>query len=374
MNAKEISEIRRRYRPDRSNISHVRGCFVNEKKEIISEFDQSLGMLNEEDCEQVLKALKKTLSGTPDRNLLNIEFSTKQVAESEEHKLLTALRDSEIKDDEAVHKLYDTIISSLEIEGNYLILLASDRYDVFNYSADGEKKSESESVFSYIICSICPTKEGRPSLSYYMPGSCFRSVCADTVLAPAELGFMFPAFDDRSANIYGALYYTKNLADSHEELAQALFDSELPMPAKEQKESFSSVLEEAVNDDCSMRVVRSVHNQLCNVIETHKAEKLEEPLVITKSDAGDMLRHCGLDEEKVTAFEEKFEETFGENAEINPKNIAEAKSIKVKTEAVEIKVSGEATDVLEARVINGVKYILIRADGEVSVNGVYIHI
>ena len=41
MNEKEISEIRRRFRADKHNIAHIRGCYVNEKKEIIAQFDQS---------------------------------------------------------------------------------------------------------------------------------------------------------------------------------------------------------------------------------------------------------------------------------------------------------------------------------------------
>ena len=45
MNDKEIGEIRRRVRRDRSNMTAIYGCFVNEQKEIISEFDQSLGVL-----------------------------------------------------------------------------------------------------------------------------------------------------------------------------------------------------------------------------------------------------------------------------------------------------------------------------------------
>ena len=109
MNEKEIAEIRRRFRADKTNITRVCGCFVNEKKEIISEFDQSIGMMPEEEAERTLSLLKKTLSGTPKRNILEVEFSTLQVMESEEHKLLTDLRSTELKDKEIVHKLYDKI-------------------------------------------------------------------------------------------------------------------------------------------------------------------------------------------------------------------------------------------------------------------------
>ena len=374
MNTKEISELRRRFRADRSNISRVCGCFVNDQKEIISEFDQSLGMMGEDDAEQVLKTLKRTLSGTVGRNLLDVEFSTQQVLQGEEHLLLSKLRDSRLQDTESVHALYQKIISSLEIEGNFLILLAADAYDVFSYAADGEQKEESDEVFSYILCSICPIKEGKPSLSYYLPGNCFRSVCADSVLSYPALGFLFPAFDDRTTNIYGALYYTHDLTDNHKELSDALFGSPIPMPAAEQKQTFGHILEETMAEDCSLRVVRSVHGQIMQMIEEHKAEKIEEPLVMTKTDASDMLRFCGVEEEKVTSFERKFEEAFGADTALTPVNIADKKQMRVEMPDVEIKVAAGCGDLVETRMIDGKQYVLIRVDGDVTVNGVNVKI
>ena len=374
MTEKEIAEIRRRFRTDKSNISHVCGCYVNEKKEIISEFDQSLGMMPEDDADSMLRILKKTLSGAPARNLIDIEFSTKQVMESEEHKLLSDLRQSALKDGELVHKLYDKIINTYETDGSYLILLAYDSYDVFAINADGEKDTESSKVFNYFLCSVCPAKTGKTTLSYYFPGKCFRTVAADTVLGAPELGFMFPAFDDRCANIYGALYYTKKLNDSHEATVEALFNSPLPMPAATQKETFSQILEETAGEDCSMRMVRTVHSQICNMLEEHKAEKIEEPPVLTKDDVGEMMRYSGVPEEKIEKFSERYDEEFGKDARLNPKNIADSKSITVKTPEMSVKVAAGHGNVLETRIIDGVKYILIRADGEVEVNGVNIHI
>ena len=287
--------------------------------------------------------------------------------------MLSELRSTRLQDEGLVHTLYEKIISSLETEGNYVILLAHDQCDVYSYSADGEK-GESGEVFSYILCSICPIQSGKPVMSYYLPGKCFRSVCADTMLSAPMLGFLFPVMEEGAANIYKTLYYTKDLCNSHEELVSALFSSEIPMPAAEQKETFGSILEQAMEEDCSLRVVRSVQNQVRQMIETHKEEKLEEPLVLTKESAGDMLRYCGVPEERVTVFEEKYEESFGEKAAIPPKNLVESNRVQVKTPEVTIQVSAENSELVETRVIDGVRYILIRADHEVAINGVNIQI
>lgn len=372
MNDKEIAELRRRYRSDRTNISRIFGCFVNEKKEIISEFDQSIGAMSEDDLDGILLVLKKVFSGAQGRNLHEIEFSTAQVNESEDYRLILGLRDTRLESAEQRGELYEKIVSTLELDGNYMILLAHDSYDVFDYDASGEREQDSATVFSYIVCAICPIKAAKQTMSYYMPGKCFRSIGTDTLISRPELGFVFPAFDDRRANIYKTLYYTRSIEDSKQALAGALFGAELPMPAAEQKQTFSQILEESVADECSLRVVRSVHAQLEHKIEEHKNEKIEEPCVIDKSEAGDMLRYCGVDEEKIEAFEQKFDECFGENATLPVANIKSRKKLEVKTTEITVKADSGCGDLVEARVIDGVKYILIRADDGAVVNGVKV--
>ena len=374
MKEKEIAEIRRRYRNDRSNISRISGCYVNSQKEIISEFDQSLGMMSQDDADAMLGLLKKALSGHIGTNLLEIEFSTEQVNSGAEHALLTRLRSSEIKDADARTELYNKIIESLEIEGSYLIILAHDACDIFETNAEGEKDFDSTSVYYYVICAICPVKEGKPSISYYFPEKCFRTLCADTVLSKPEAAFVFPVLEDSQTNIYKALYYTKNLEDNHPELVNAIFANEVPMPAKEQKETFSELLEKTVGEECSVRLVSSIHAQLNAVIEENKAEGDSEIPYISKNDASEMLRYGGVSEEKIEAFEKGFDESFGENAEIPPKNISSTKQLRVETPEVSVKVNAGYSEVVETRIIDGVKYILIRADNEVTVNGVRVNI
>ena len=370
MNEKEVSEIRRRFRADKSNINHVRGVFVNEKKEIVSEFDQSLGMLSEEESGAILSVLKKALSGYIGRNLIDISFSTEQVLNSEEHKLLSTLRSSELRDNDAVHALYEKILPSIEMDGNYLIMLAYDSYDVFSKSASGEDGDSSES-FSYILCAVCPIKSSKYSLTYYIHENRIRNVCEDAVISAPEFGFMFPTFDDRKTNIYNALYYTKSVSEKREGFINAVFNTELPMPAAEQKETFNSLLAET---ECSFDVVESVHAELSAMIDNHKESREEEPLTVSKTTVKDILRTSGVAEDKLEVFGKKFDESFGENAELSPQNIIDRNKFDLRTADATIKVDPERSEIVETRVIDGTKYILIRADSDVEVNGVNIRI
>lgn len=374
MKEKEIAEIRRRYRSDKSNISRICGCYVDSKKEIISEFDQSLGMMSEEDANGMLGLLKKALSGHIGTNLLEIEFSTEQVNSGEEYALLAKLKASELKDAEIRSELYKKIIENLEFNGSYLILLAHDNYDVFDITADGMRAEDSTTVYSYVICAVCPVKEGKASMSYYFPEKCFRTICADTVLSRPEIGFVFPILEDRQTNIYKAAYYTKNLENNYSELVNAIFANEAPMPAKEQKQTFGEVLQETVGEECSLRLVSSIHSQINEIIEESKTEKDEELPFITKDDAAQMLRFCGIPEDKVEAFEKGFDESFGENAEIPPSNLSSTKQLQIETPEVTVKVNPGCSELVQSRIIDGVKYILIRADNDITVNGINVKI
>ena len=171
MNEKEISEIRRRFRPDKSNITHVRGCYVNERQEIVAAFDQSLALLPQEESENLLAVLRRTLSGTLGKNLIDMPFSTAQVVDSDEHRLLMALRDSALNDEAAVSALFEKIIAAYRPEGTYLILLAHDTYDVPFRSRDGERQDDASSeTYSYVLCSICPVKDGKAGTGLFAPG------------------------------------------------------------------------------------------------------------------------------------------------------------------------------------------------------------
>lgn len=154
MNQKEINELRRRFRPEKSAISRVYGCYVNSSKEIVSDLDESLGMMPQEESEKYLSLLKKGLSGSLGKNLIDIVFSTQQVVDSEEHRLLTTLRDSQLKDNEARQTFYRKVIDSLDMgDSSYLLLLVCDSYDVTHRGKDDSLQADaSDEVFTYTQC------------------------------------------------------------------------------------------------------------------------------------------------------------------------------------------------------------------------------
>ena len=374
MNQKELSELRRRFRPEKSAISHIYGCYVNGSREIISYLDEPMGMMPQEEAEKYLGLLKKALSGTLGRNLVDIVFSTQQVMDSDEHRFLMGLRDSQLKDGALRQSFYDKVIASLDMDGsNYLILLAHDAYDVPYKGRDGELQDDaSDTVFSYIICCVCPVKDGKLELGFFSGENEFHSCAANQIVAPPELGFLFPAFDDRAANIYNALLYSKKADQLHQEFINAVFRTEPPLSAAEQREAFEGALTGALEDACSIEVVQAVHERLRDQIVQHKETKDPEPLALTAGDIGNILRDCSVPEERVSAFLERCGERLGANVVLNPVNLIESGKCEVETADAKLSLDPEHSYLLEMRVIDGRQYLLFPADS-VTVNGLPVH-
>ena len=375
MNDKEIGELRRHLRRDRSNMTNIYGCYVNDQKEIISQFEQSLGMMPENEAEKYFALLKRTLSGTIGKNLIDISFKTAQVADSPEHKLLMDLRNSRCKDEQLRDQLCKKIIETVTFDGNYLILMAGETYDVpFKSKDDSFQKDGSEESYTFFLCAVCPVKQTKANLHYVAEEKTFHDGAINMLVSAPALGFLFPAFDGRSTNIYNALMYSKDIKDGHEAFVESVFNIKPPIPAAEQKKSFEALLSTALQEDCSMDLVQTVHNEIRERIEMHKEAKVADPLMISKEEVKSVLAQCGVSEEHAAKFSVEYDEVFGFEADLHPKNIIDNRKFEIKTPDVSIKVAPDRADLIETRVIGGVKFILICADENVEVNGVNIHI
>lgn len=377
MNQNELKEIRRRFRPDKDNISRIYGCYVNAAKEIVTRIDMSLGLMDQEETEMYYKILKKSLSGTLGRNLIDIEFSTAQVENSDEHRLLQALRTSHLSDESMRELMYQRIIETLDFgDESYVILMASDSYDVPFKGGDDEVFDEGSSeVFDYFICCVCPVKDAKAALRYESEERAFRGASTGHVLGAPEIGFMFPAFDDRCVNIYNLLYYSRNISEIHDEFIRGIFNAaDIPMSAGAQKDAFGESLSAALGTDCSLEVIQAVHEDIREKLAFHKESKEPEAPEIYIEDVDDILRKSGVPDDKINSFNEECQRQLGSSDTFNPGNLVETKKFEMVTPEVKISVDPEYAYRIKTKVIDGEKYILIPADGTVEVNGIEVSV
>ena len=388
MNQRDLSEIKRRLNPDRRNPTLLCGCYISGDGRVIASFAQPVGAMPQEENEKYMAIFRRCLSGTAGQNLLPVDFTSEQVENGAEHRLLTRLCDSALADEEAVGEFFQKAVAYVQAKfahhaqsveeqqaaDNYLLLLMHDGYDVPHRDNNGEiDRERSSSILNYILCALCPVKQSKPALRYFAAESEFHSRESDWVVGLPELGFMFPAFEERGANINRAMYFTRDAGDLHQDFLDCVFKAEPGMTAAEQKESFQAVLEESLQEECSLDVMQTVHETLCGMIEEQKADKTAEPLTLSAPEVKKVLEECGVSPERTAAFEEKYQETFGERAELPAVNMISPKQFKVSTPSVSIQVDPERTNLIETRIIDGRRYILILADGDVEVNGVKVN-
>ncbi len=375
MNQKEVSELRRRWRTDKNSAVHIYGCFVNGGGQIVSELDEPVALMPQQEAETYFGLLKKSLSGQLGKNLIDIVFSTRQVMDSGEHRLLSSLRSGNLRDLDARREFYRRVTECLDMDGSsYLLLMACDSYDVPRRGQDGEVQPDaSEEVFTYILCCVCPVKDVKVELGYFPGDNEFHCVSGQVVSAP-ELGFLFPAFDGRRANIYNALYYSRSSEMLHQEFIDAIFHTEPPMSAAEQKEAFQSAVSDALEGACSMEVMQAVHEQIGTKIAQHRESRDPEPLSMTAGEICGILQDCGVPAAKAENFRKRCGEQFGDGAMLNPANIIDTGRFELKTSLAKVSISPENSYIVETRVIDGRKYILIPAEENVEVNGMSVRI
>ncbi len=371
MTKQEISEIKKLLTPKNCSITRICGCYVDGEKNKKTELKQAFLALPEEEMFKYFEILRKTLSGTPGRNLLTLEFPLSSEEEGGAQEFLLRLRDSKLKDDALLEEFYDKIIASYEFVGNYLILVVHDVYDVPGRTADGiDMEDASDEIYEYLLACICPVELSKPGLSYNAAENTFQNRIRDWVVGLPDTGFLFPAFTDRSCDLHSTLYYSKDPEDLKDGFVGELLGCPLPLSAGSQKETFQTLIEETLGEDCDIEVVKNIHDRLTEMAEEHKEEP--EPLVLDKKEMKNILADSGVSNEKLEAFDTHYDETAGEAPSLLASNVMNTRTFEVKTPDVVIKVSPDRTDLIETRSIGGRQCLVIRLDGGVVVNGITV--
>ena len=368
----EINELKRLYTPSNCSITRICGCYVDGEKNKKTEFKEAFLSLPEEEIFKYFELLRKTLSGSLGKNLLNLDFPLASEQEGGTQAALLALRDSKLKDDALIEEFYDRVINTYEYVGNYLILLIHDAYDVPGKTTDGLTMDDaSDTVFEYIMCCICPVNLSKPGLSYDNINNEFHNRIRDWVVEMPETGFLFPSFNDRATDIHSTLFYSKNPEEAHSEFVENILGCTMPLSAGTQKEAFQALIEETLGDEVEYEVVKNIHENLTEMIEEHK--EIPEPLTLDKHQVKSLFEKSGFKEEKLTDFDKLYDAAAGEDTSLFVNNVANVRTFEVKTPDVVVKVNPERADLVNTLQIDGKRCLVIEINDHVEVNGITIH-
>lgn len=371
MNKKEISEIKKQFTPANCAITRICGCYVDGEKNKVTRFTEAFLSLPEEEIFKYFEIFRKVLSGTLGKNLLTMEFPLNTEMEGGTQEFLLRLRDSQLKEEDLLEQFYDKVIDSYTYGENYLILLIHAAYDIPGKASDNlEMFDASDEVYNYIISCICPVNLAKPALSYNAEEHCFQNRIRDWVVDLPQLGFLFPAFHDRSTDLHSLLYYSKNPEELHFEFTDSLLGCTLPLSAEGQKEAFQALVEETLGDSCDYEVVKNIHENLHEMTEEKKDSP--DPVVLSQAEVKNLFSISGVDKEKLENFDKHFEDTAGANTSFMASNIMNTRKFEVKTPDITIQVSPDRPDLVETRVIDGRPCLVIPITDQVQVNGITV--
>ena len=410
MNKKDILELKRRLKKGECTFTKMRGCYVDSHKEIIVNINETFLNLADDEFFKYLDIAKKVLSGTVGNNLLELGFEPGEELSGGKQNFLLGLRDSELKNDALADRLFELIIDNYDYDGNYLILLFNDAYDVIVKTNDNNKLDESEEVYKYIICAICPVELTKAALGYREDEHRIGSRIRDWVVSMPENGFVFPAFTDRSSDIHSLMFYTKTPKEPKTDFAQAAFGCVPKRTAAEEKTAFGEIVKAIASEDGSDDLVTGIHQALSAMSQELDTSTSSEPAVLDSRTIESMLTNGYISEDTAEKIESACREEFGEEPPVleniidgkilegNAKKqreaelqkevaelktqLAEAKSSSDSSlslpwesgdgESIILNVSDEKAEEIETRIIDGRRFIVIPIEGDETaiINGV----
>lgn len=370
MNNSEILELKKRFKFCDDASFKIETCYViGSEKKIQSRMNNYLTNLDESDRHKYIDILKKGLSGVLNRNLLNLSFE-RSMDGDDAQKFLLKIRDSELSDEALLDDYYAKIMNAYTTVGNYLIITVYDAYDVIREGTDGFSQRESEEVFRYIYSCICPVNLAKAALSYHEDENVFAARIRDWVVEMPDVGFLFPAFNDRSADVNSLLYYCKDPLLIHPEIISDILGCIEEMTSVAENKIFHNVIEEFINEAPeydTFEVVRNVQDSINDMLENKVFS--DEPTLDRKG-VTELLKNSGIKEEHLPIVEEKFEKELGEKGILHADRIKEKGRLEVKGENVKISVKPEASSLVEIKIIDGRKCLVIPMDSDMEVNGI----
>lgn len=372
MNKKECNEIKKLFTPAGCAITRICGCYVDSEKKKRTELKEAFLSLPEEEAFKYFSIFRSGLSGTPGKNLLTMEFPLHTEEEGGTQQFLLRLRDSQLKDEALLEEFYDRLIESYDYAENYYIILIHCAYDIPARASDGmEMFDASDYVYEFIQCTICPVKLSKAGLCYNTAANVIENRVRDWLVESPEQAFLFPAFNERSSDIHALLYYVKNPEKLPARLVEELLGCEIPMSAKSQKETFQAIVEETLGERCDFDTVKSIHENLTELLEETKDEPA--PLTLDKAQVKRLLENNGAQPEQLEEFDRRYAEVEeGPATSFVASNVVNTRSLDIKTPGVSIKVAPDQTHLVENRMIDGRPCLVIAISEYVEINGIAV--
>lgn len=300
MDKKSINELRRRLKKDGCTFTKICGCYIDDNKNKVTNLDEIFLNLEDEEYFKYLEIAKKVLSTNVGNNILELNFPLEEEKPGGHQQFLLGLKKSGLKDQGLLDTFYDMVIEKYNSLGNYLILLFHDVYDVMTKTTDNNKLDESEEVYEYIICAICPMVLSKPGLGYNKDKNKISTLNREWFVGMPETGFVFPAFIDRSSDIHSVLMYTADSKNVHTEMIEDILGCREKLTYAQQQDVLTDMVLEVTGEDMVKDVMDTVNIELAHVSDENPES------YVSKEHIKSALEHAGIAENKAVNIGDQY--------------------------------------------------------------------
>ena len=347
MEQTDIRELRKVIKAKDSVIDWVYGVYVDAENNVCYEDLMRLSDMEEAEKFRHLNIFAKILSP-------RIGMETFPVRLNGQQEDLLGLRSSAGKSIDTFEAFRDQLTSSYEHTDPYYAVLVRVVYDVPTKAADRRTLEDGDLVYEALLMGICPAKLSKPALGFDVDH--VAELGRRWQIGNPSCGFLYPSFADRGEDRNEVMI--RSASPDTETYLNSLFGVEehkAPVGVQTQRDLFSTMLAQLDVDLAEAAAISE------NILE--KAAE-PESMSLDRNDVKKIAEAAGVNTD---SFDEIYEDVVGETP-IAIAAVADS-SVTVKTDTVTIRLPADHAQLIEARRIDGRDYILIPADGTVTVNG-----
>ena len=370
MNKKDLAELKKHFLPadDLLVIKKVYSTFIDSEKTRRCESVRSFAEIPEEEMSVLYTTFAKVLKGTLGKGLIEYDFPNEMYEEDQAQNLLWQLLEKGLGDEEQIEKFVTHITEKMEYTLPYALFIAQCTYTVFEKNKFGEKNKYDSRDFHFLLAAVCPVESRVDGLIYdENENNIIRKTHFDRVVADAPTdGFLFPTFTGRGPDVNHVLYFAKKPKELNVSIIEEVLGCHYTLSADEEKETFRAILDRACGDELNLNVIASVNEKIADYAKTFANEP--EPPVVSDIFVRDVLLDSGVSQEKAETAQKLYQENTEGNYFI-ASNLTDTKTT-LSSSGVTVSISGDATDKIMAKEIDGKRYLMISLeDPEIKVNG-----
>ena len=371
MNKKEINELKKNFSDDCSymTINKVVSAFMDSEKNIKYKSNDVFATLSQDESEQIMINLKKTLSGQLGKNLNEFPFPQASYNEGGAQKLLYDLMISKFTDDELIDAFLNRITEKVAYVSTYAVFAAHCTYSIFNKNKNDDlDMDESEINYNFILTAISPVNTRFDGLIYDdESNSIIKKATADKIVELPTDGFLFPVFSDRMPDINAVMVYSKNAKKPNASVVQDMLECEYNLSSEGEKTVFKALINNVVGEELDYDIVTKVNTKIQDYV-AQNANETEIPKINEKK-LSSILWEAGVSQESLEKLPQAYEKAMDKKP-FTAYNLVEKKTT-ITMPSVTVNVGKDALDKVRTQMVDGKRCIVIALDeAEVEINGI----